>query len=146
MFENLIKRLTGAPSADPVSTTDARLAMAALLVRVARADHEYAPTEVATIDALLMTRYGLSLQESDELRTEAEELEAVAPDTVRFTRLIKEVIPYEESNAVTQDLWSVVLADGHRDMEEDSFLRMVVKLLGVNDRDSASARQRARKG
>ena len=39
-------------------------------------------------------------------------------------------------------LWSVVLADGERDAEEDSLLRLVSHLLGVNDRVSALARKR----
>ena len=37
---------------------------------------------------------------------------------------------------------AVVLADGERADEEDALLRLVANLLGVNDRDSALARQR----
>ena len=33
-------------------------------------------------------------------------------------------------------LWEVVLADGTRDHEEDSILRLAASLLGVSDRDS----------
>ena len=40
-------------------------------------------------------------------------------------------------------LWQVVLADGARDAEEDALMRLLASLLGVNDRDSALARQRA---
>ncbi len=40
-------------------------------------------------------------------------------------------------------LWQVVLADGERDHEEDALMRLLASLLGVNDRDSAIARQRA---
>jgi uncharacterized tellurite resistance protein B-like protein len=43
---------------------------------------------------------------------------------------------------VIEALWQVVLADGVREAEEDALLRLVSKLLGVNDRDSALARQR----
>jgi len=145
MFDALLKRLTGALTGDPLDASDARLAMATLLVRVARADHDYAPAEVAVIDAVLMRRYDLGKTECIELRAEAEALEDVAPDTVRFTRLIKDAVPYEDRNAVVQDLWRVVLADDARDYQEDGFLRLVAKLLGVNDRDSALARQEAQK-
>ncbi len=41
------------------------------------------------------------------------------------------------------DLWQVVLADGTRDQEEDALMRLLASLLGVNDRDSAIARQQA---
>ena len=143
MFKLILDRLKGAESPEPLSTDDARLAMAAWMVRVARADHDYAPEEVAVIDALLMQRYGLDASETAALRTEAEELEANAPDTVRFTRLIKSAVPYEDRNAVAESLWRIVLADEKRDHFEDSFLRLVVSLIGVSDRDSGLARQRA---
>lgn len=144
MFKTLLNRLNGTATTDPLSTDDARLAMAALMVRVARADHDYAAEEVAMIDALLMHRYDLDAADTAALRAEAEELEASAPDTVRFTRLIKAAVPYEERNAVAESLWRIVLADDKRHHHEDSFLRLVVSLLGVSDRDSGLARQRAR--
>ena len=37
-------------------------------------------------------------------------------------------------------------ADGERDAEEDALLRLVSNLLGINDRDSALARQRVDRG
>ena len=143
MFDDLLKRLTGAPSTDPLSKVDARMAMACLLVRVARTDDDYAKAEIATIDDLLAARYGLDAEAARALRSEAEVLEGKSPDTVRFTRLIKDAIPYEERVAVARDLWRVVLADNRRDHEEDGFLRLVVNLIGVNDRDSAHARKDA---
>jgi uncharacterized tellurite resistance protein B-like protein len=143
MFKTLLHRLNGTTTSDHLSTDDARLAMAALMVRVARADHDYAPAEVAVIDALLMHRYGLDAAETATLRTEAEALEANAPDTVRFTRLIKSAVPYDDRNAIAESLWRIVLADDKRHHDEDSFLRLVVGLLGVSDRDSGLARQRA---
>lgn len=116
--------------------------MAALLVRVARADGHYAPEEAVRIEKVLIERYDLSPFEAAKLRGEAEVLEDEAPDTVRFTRAIKEAVPYEDRESVIEGLWSVVLADGVRDSDEDTLLRLVANLLGVNDRDSALARKR----
>ena len=50
--------------------------------------------------------------------------------------------PYEERNQVVESLWEIALADGDRDHEEDALMRLVAPMLGVNDRDSALARQR----
>jgi uncharacterized tellurite resistance protein B-like protein len=61
---------------------------------------------------------------------------------VRFTSAIKDAVPYEDRIGVIEALWEVVLADGVRDEHEDALLRLVSKLLGINDRDSALARQR----
>lgn len=141
MFADLLKRLA-APEPDPLPAGDARLALAALLVRIARADGDYAATEIAHIDHLLAHRYDLQPADAAALRVEAEQLEAEAPDTVRFTRAIKDAVAYEDRVGVIEALWYVVLADGQRDEEEDALVRMVAPLLGVNDRDSNLARKR----
>ena len=122
---------------------NASQAMAALMVRIAKSDDDYAIAECERIDAILSVLYSLSAAEASALRLQAETLEADAPDTVRFTRAIKEEVPYEERFDVVRALWQVVLADGERDHEEDALMRLLASLLGVNDRDSAIARQRA---
>ncbi|MGR3502921.1 tellurite resistance TerB family protein [Pseudaestuariivita sp.] len=141
MFEALLSRLTG-PAPDPLPDADARLALSALLVRVARTDGEYSGAEKERIGKIIAARYKLSPFEAQKLQSEAETLEGEAPDTVRFTRAIKDVVPYDERIAVIEALWQVVLADGDRAAEEDALLRLVASLLGVNDRDSNMARQR----
>ena len=80
------------------------------------------------------------------MRQDAETLESEAPDTIRFTRAIKDAVAYEDRLAVIESLWQVVLADGAREDEEDALLRLVSSLLGINDRDSALARQRVSGG
>ncbi|WP_170381566.1 TerB family tellurite resistance protein [Ruegeria atlantica] len=144
MFSDFLSRLTQ-PAPDPLAEDDARLALTALLVRIARSDNDYADSEMARIDKISAQRYGLSPFEAAALRARAEDLEAEAPDTVRFTRAIKEAVAYDDRLAVVQAMWSVALADGHRTGEEDSLLRLVVSLLGVSDVDSALARQKVAK-
>ena len=141
MFADFLKRLT-APEPAPLADTDARLALTALLVRVARTDDLYEESEKARIDRITAARYGLSPFEATKLRADAEMLESEAPDTVRFTDAIKDAVPYEDRVGVIEALWQVALADGERDAEEDALLRMVARFLGINDRDSALARQR----
>jgi uncharacterized tellurite resistance protein B-like protein len=144
MFADFLKRLT-APQPAPLPDEDARLALTALLVRVARSDESYDDEERQRIDRIAATRFGLSPFEASKLRGEAEALEAEAPDTVRFTRAIKDAVAYEDRIGVIEALWQVVLADGVRDASEDALLRLVSNLLGISDRDSALARQRVEK-
>ena len=141
MFSDFLRRLT-APEPEKLSDPDARLALGALLVRLARSDGDYADVEIAQIDRILSNRYGLSPFEASKLRGECEELEAQAPDTVRFTRAIKEAVDYENRVAVIEAMWAVVMADGSRDDAEDSIMRMTASLLGVSDQDSHAARLR----
>lgn len=141
MFGDLLKRLTATDPA-PLPDPDARLALAALLIRVAKSDGHYDDSEKVHIDRVLAERHGLGPFEAARLRGQAETLEGEAPDTVRFTRAIKDAVPHEDRVGVIEALWSVVLADGVRDHEEDAMLRLTANLLGINDRDSALARQR----
>lgn len=141
MFGDLFKRLT-APDPAPLSDTDARIALGALLVRLARSDGSYDSDEIAQIDAVLMQRYGLADFDVADLRSQCELAEAEAPDTVRFTKAIKDAVDYEDRIGVIEALWSVVMADGVRDRHEDAMLRMVAPLLGVSDQDSHKARMR----
>ena len=87
-------------------------------------------------------RYDLNDAEAETLAKDAEQLESEAPDTVRFTRAIKDAVPFETRITVIEALWEVVLADGGRDAAEDSLVRLVSGLLSVTDQESARARQR----
>ena len=145
MFGEFLKRLT-APTPEQLPNSDARLALTALLVRIARSDGHYDSSEKAQIQSVVGQRYNLAQSDAQDLLQDAEALEAEAPDTVRFTRAIKDAVPYEDRLGVVEALWSVALADGARDDAEDAILRLSAKLLGVNDRDSALARQRAQAG
>jgi len=115
---------------------DGRLAIGALLVRVARTDGEYAEAERVVIRDILTRRFG-----SADMMPQAEALEQSAGDTVHLTKAIKDQIAHDDRMEYLQDLWRVVLADDTRDFEEDGFMRLASNLLGMADRDSARARQ-----
>jgi uncharacterized tellurite resistance protein B-like protein len=139
---DLLRRLL-APEPTRLPEPDARLALAALLVRIARTDGLYAAEEVERIDRVLALRHGLDPFAAARLRTEAEEIESAAPDTVRFTRALKEATAVEDRAELLTALWSVALADGQREAHEDRLMRLVANLLGLTDVDSALARQKA---
>lgn len=140
MFTDLLSRLMGdAPR--PIDAPEAELAIAALLVRVARADDHYDAAERDRIDRILACR-GLSPEAARARRAEAEQLEAEASDTVRFTRQIKERIALEDRCAVLAAMWEVAHADARRGQDEDSLIRLVASLLGISDQQSARIRQR----
>ncbi|MEC7763906.1 MAG: TerB family tellurite resistance protein [Pseudomonadota bacterium] len=142
MFDKILSSLFGsAPQELPPE--DARVALTALLVRIARSDGNYEEVEKDTIRRIVAGRYDLTPELAQDLILHAEELESQAPDTVRFTEAIKDAVPYEDRTSVVAAAWQVVLADGDRADEEDALMRLIAKFLGVSDRDSNIARQKA---
>jgi uncharacterized tellurite resistance protein B-like protein len=139
---DLLRRLL-APEPARLPEPDALLALAALLVRVAKSDGLYAAEEVERIDRVLALRHGLDPFAAAKLRSAAEELEREAPDTVRFTRALKDAVALEDRAELMTALWSVALIDGLREAHEDRLMRLVANLLGLTDVDSALARQKA---
>jgi uncharacterized tellurite resistance protein B-like protein len=114
--------------------------MAALLIKVARADWDYSTVEKERIDAILTARY--PDEDATALRLEAEPVELEASDVVQFTSAIKKAVDHEDRASVIEALWELVLADGDRAHEEDTALRKIAPMLGINDVESALARQR----
>ena len=141
MFADFLTSLLK-PEPEPLKDADARLALTALLVRMAKSDGYYAASEIIRIEKIIGKRFDLSHDEAKQLRADSEQLESEAPDTVRFTRAIKDVVGYDDRLAVIEALWEVALADGERDAEEDALVRMAANFLGISDMDSAKARQR----
>lgn len=131
------------PAPTRLPAPDEQLALAALLVRVARADGFASAEELRRIERILAKRYSLAPDAALALRREAETAETLAPDTVRFTRALKAAVPLENRAALVEALWVVALADSQRDAEEDKMLRLVASLLGLTDVESALARKRA---
>ncbi len=146
MIADILKRLRAEPETDarPLSPEDCRLALSALMVRLAQQGDHYTHAEREMIEHVICERYGVSAKAAEALRKEAETLESQASDTVRFTRLVKAAVPYDERERVIEALWRVAITDGIK-AEEHGFLRLVASLIGVSDVDSGLARQRAQR-
>ena len=144
MLKNLLDVLLGSEE-DKLDDTDEKIALAALCVRVAKSDNVYDTSEISSIDRELSQHFSLSIGDAEVLRVQAEKLEQEAPDTVRFTRAIKEKIELEKRREIVETLWKITLADGKREAEEDSLMRLISSLLGITDIESARARQKVTK-
>jgi len=142
MFADLIRHLGAASDARHLAPDQDRVALAALMVRVARTDGSYSGEEKARIDALVAAHYGIGFEEAAGVRARAEAAEQAAQDTVQFTRTIKAAVPYEDRTAIVEALWRVA-ASGGINADERGLMRLVADLLGVSDVDSGLACQRA---
>ncbi|MEP1768588.1 MAG: TerB family tellurite resistance protein [Sulfitobacter sp.] len=143
MLDRLFPRR--APTPKPLPQPNAQLALGALLVRVALANSEYVASEVAQIDRVLATTFGLKPLEAAKLRAECEALERHAPGTDEFAVILREEVSYAERKAIGDAMWAVALADGQRDDAEEAQLVDIETALGLTGQDIVAARKNALK-
>jgi len=142
MLTRILQALS-APKPAPLPEPDERLALGALMVRIAKSDRAYALAEIKRIDRLLAALNGLGPVEAARMRATCERLERAAPDTDRFGHMIRDRVRAEARHAALVALWEVVLSDGDCAPEEVAVLDRARVAMGLNDTDSAAARARA---
>lgn len=146
MFTELLDRLKGTRPQAPLPPLDARLAVGALLVRVAKVDAHYAVEEIVEIDAILAHAHGLNPVEAAKLRATCEKLEAQAPETEVFTRMVRDGVAYEARAEVYEALWQVGLADRALRPQEEKLLGEIADALGITPDDATAAAAQQTKG
>ncbi len=143
MIEKLKQLLSGlTPSGEADEEMRLDLAVAVLLVEMARADHQLADTEVSTIKDILENSFGLEEEAVNQLLSQAH---ATAEDSVsmyEFTRVIHEGMDYAEKLRVIEMLWRVALADRDLDKYEDYLIGKLGELLYVSRGDVIRLRHR----
>ena len=139
--------LLGLSGADAPAAEDPqrelRLAAAAILVEAALTDGREDEREFALIRRVLADQFGLGAAETERLVERATEIAHHSVDWNRFTRVLKQGFDAGERLWMLEMLWQVVLADGELHAWEDTLVRQVAALLGIDDRERAMARQRA---
>ena len=129
--------------AEPLPEPDEKLALGALLVRVAKSDHVYTVSEISLIDRILAQHFGLNPIAAAKMRATCEKLQAAAPESDEFAELIRKELSHDERMEALCDLWQVVMADGSEDEVEVDIVETVREALGLSEADSARAHQDA---
>jgi uncharacterized tellurite resistance protein B-like protein len=142
MFSGILNALKG-PEPVPLPEPDTKLALGALLVRVALSDARYRVEEIGRIDRLLARMNDLNPVEAAKMRATCEKLEKQAPGTEDFAHLIRETVRFEARIDALEAMWEVVLADGVRREEEVAVITSAQEVLGLSQSDSDAARLRA---
>ena len=131
------------PKPSPLPEPDARLALGALMVRVAKSDESYRVEEIQRIDRTLARSNDIGPIEAAKMRATCERLESLAPDTESFAALIRETVPREGRLDTLRALWQVLQADGLERPEEVRVIDATCAALGLSEDDSATARAAA---
>ena len=112
-----------------------QLAAAALLIELSRADYVVEPAEQRTLQGILHTTLGLSLEEIDELLKLAGKAADRATSLYEFTRQINDHYAKEQKLLLIQAMWQVAYADGDLDKYEERLIRQVSDLIHVSHSD-----------
>lgn len=119
-----------------------RLATAALLVEMTRADFHVDDNEREAVHSALRRVFGLSAVETAELVELAEQDANAATSLFQFTHLIDTHFPPKRKAFVIEMLWRVAFADGVMDKYEEYLVRKVADLLHVSHRDFIQTKHR----
>lgn len=135
MLEALSKLFTrddGAP-ADPAA--DRRMAVAVLLLEIARADFDVGSSEHRTVRDLLGRHFGLDRADLDALLERAGRELRDAVSLHGFVDTLNGQLGYEERQQLIRMIWQVAYADGRLDPQEEHLVRRLADLLHVPHKD-----------
>lgn len=151
MFDALKRLLEGgtAPAEAPPASPDdrdhrLRVATAALLFEVVRADGTVADSERTVMQAAVRSTFDLTPEDEAELVRLGEEASSRSVSLYEFTQVLREAASPDERRRVVELLWLVAFADTRKDPVEEHMIRRIAGLLGVAQPDFIAARQRAR--
>lgn len=151
MFARLRQYLERAasPSAPADPEAGVRLAVAALLVEIARADHDEKEVEHEAITGLIGRHFNLDRSGAEELLAEARQAVETSVSLREFTAPLHAALSYTDKQRIIGMLWDVALEDLELDRYEDYLIGKVAELLYVSRGDvirlrhEASERRRA---
>lgn len=126
------RHLQPAGGASPVlSDHQKQLAVAALLIEVAMADHQFSETELHNMGVILERKFSLSQDEQADLINLAKNETNHATSLHQFTQLINQYCTAEEKFNLMKAMWEMAYADGNLDKYEDYVIRKVADLIYV---------------
>ncbi|MBO68591.1 MAG: hypothetical protein CL398_09800 [Acidiferrobacteraceae bacterium] len=125
-----------------VDSSSVRLATAALLFEVARADFDLDSDELELINNLIASQFSLDEEEVNELLLMASKEAEESLDLHAFTSLVNQHWTIEERTHLVEHMWSVVYSDGRLDDHEQHIMRKLQALLHVPHRDYITAKIR----
>ena len=136
MLAKLIDRLRGSMAVDTAESPEdrrnsIRIATAALLVEVARADHSFDETEFDTLLSLIESHFRLTPEEAALLSDAADNRVEQSVSLHEFTQVLHTELEPADKAEVVAMLWAVAYADGRLDMYEDALVSKIADLLYV---------------
>ncbi len=139
MLDRMLKLLGGtAPAAR--EQPGEQLAVALLLMELARADFDFAQVERQRIGELLAQRYALDPAQLQALMDQAQGAGRQAVSLFDYTQALNDRFDAAGKYQLMEMLWQVAWADGRLDPNEEHLLRKLAGLLYVPEADYIRAK------
>jgi len=119
-----------------------RLATAALMIEMTRADDEVTDEERRAVDDVLRDLFSISEEEAKALAKLAEAEVDSAACLFDFTKMVDQSFSQPQKQRVVEMLWRVAFADAHKDHEEEYLVRKISDLIHVSHENFIKARHR----
>jgi uncharacterized tellurite resistance protein B-like protein len=119
---------------------DLRLATAALLLEMARADRDETPEERQAAQAMLARHFSIEREAAEALLARADESLHHAVSLYEFTRVLNDTLSPAERVAVVRMVAEVAATDGHFDKHEQHLLSKLADLLHLRRAEYANIR------
>ena len=139
----LSERLSGSDSAEAEDGEGFRLAVAALMVEVLRADHETDDVERRQVIESIGRQLGLDESDGRELLELAEQRVDASHDLYQFTSQVNRACSEAEKLRLVEQLWRVANADSVIHKYEEHLIRRIADLLHIPHRAFIVAKLRA---
>lgn len=119
-------------SSAQLSHEQKQLAVAALLIEVAMADHIFDERELHKLNILLKQKFSISDAQISELIDLAKEESAEATSLHQFTKLVHQHCDEREKFELLVSMWELAYADAELDKYEEYVIRKVADLIYVS--------------
>lgn len=112
-----------------------KLATAALLIEISRADFDVGDDEKQAIEDAIQASFGLEPEQTQEIIALAEQEVREAISLYEFTRLVDQSFTLEQKKHIVGLLWQVAYSDDRLEEREEYLIRKIAKLLHVEHKD-----------
>lgn len=127
-----------------MSFAQKQLAVAALLIEVATADHVMDEAELNALISLLERKFSLPHERLVELADLAKAEAADATSIYQFTQLINSECTPQEKFELIKGMWELAYADNQLDKYEEYVIRKVADLIHVSHSEFIRAKSIAK--
>ena len=139
MLDRLLGLLGGGPGPGHEAPSEP-LAVALLLLELARSDFEMPEVELAKMRELLAQRYQLDPAQVDQLMRQAQSSGNEAVSLYDYVQALNGRLDAAAKRGLMEMLWQLAYADGRLDKHEEYLLRKLAGLLYVSDADYIRAK------